>query len=123
MGSARGPRAGLGGSPKPSSLTLLSGHGLKKLVEQGCRRAAENRTPAACSPRTETPCALPDQVAQPDIYQTALAFAHALGVHAALQEVRCAAKPVAFDFALADDKIRRFHGDVTDEDLTTRSMS
>ncbi len=51
MGSARGPRAGLGGPPKPacpSSNFLLR---TKMLVVRSFRRAAENCTPAACAPR------------------------------------------------------------------------
>ncbi len=51
MRSARGPRAGLGGSPKPSCPSSNFLLRAKKLVERGFRRAAENGTPAACAPR------------------------------------------------------------------------
>ena len=51
VGSARGPRAGLGGSPKPSCPSSNFPPRTKKLVARGFRRAAENCTPAACAPR------------------------------------------------------------------------
>ena len=59
MGSARGPRAGSGGSPESSSLTLGSKSRVRKCVGRGFRRAAENHTPAACAPRVATPHTIP----------------------------------------------------------------
>ena len=50
MGSARGPRAGWGGPPQPSSYILLSAAHVRKLVVRSFRRAAENNTPATCAP-------------------------------------------------------------------------
>ncbi len=50
-GSARGPRAGLGGPPKPSSDIIPGISGEKKWGQRGFQRAAENCTPAACTPR------------------------------------------------------------------------
>ena len=49
MGSARGPRAGLGGPPKPSCPSANRFGGTEKLVERGFRRAVENCMPAACA--------------------------------------------------------------------------
>ena len=57
MGSARGPRAGSGGSPEPSSLTFGSKSRVRKCVGRGFRRAAENHTPAANSDRHGVGCA------------------------------------------------------------------
>ena len=51
MGSARGPRAGLGGSPKRSCPCSNLFARAEMLVERGFRRAAENCTRAACAPR------------------------------------------------------------------------
>jgi hypothetical protein len=48
---ARGPRAGLGGPPKPLSDIIPGISGGKKCAQRGFRRAAENCTPAACAPR------------------------------------------------------------------------
>ena len=54
MGSARGPRAELGGPP--NSLVPLTSSSAQedKLVERGFQRATENGTPAACAPQLKT---------------------------------------------------------------------
>ena len=57
-GSARGPRAGLGGPPKPLCPGLLF-PAEKGLAGRSFRRAAENRTPAACAPRRAGDCTRP----------------------------------------------------------------
>ncbi len=50
MGSARSPRAGLGGPPNPPCPKSNFRFRVEKLVARGFRRAAENSTPAACAP-------------------------------------------------------------------------